>query len=116
MKMRITEYLEVDLEKEAWVCVVCGHGLGSARTSYKHGCLVADRDPAEVMPPIYVGATYHLGITSGYGRFVEFYCPSCATLIETELLPEGYPPNDDIELDIEALKAKATAHGRGGAA
>jgi acetone carboxylase gamma subunit len=41
--------------------------------------------------------------------FVEFYCPGCGTMVENELLPPGYPPTHDIELDIDALKARHRA-------
>jgi acetophenone carboxylase len=38
--------------------------------------------------------------------FVEFYCPRCGTLIETEAMPPGHPPTYDIEIDIDALKKR----------
>ena len=57
MARRITEYLEVDLATERWMCQRCGHDLGDARDTYKKGCLIADRDPREVHPPIVEGAS-----------------------------------------------------------
>ena len=54
--VRMTEYLEIDLERETWRCTRCGHEHGSARENYKHGLLVCQRDPAEVHPPHFVGA------------------------------------------------------------
>ena len=105
-KVRITEYLDIDLESETWHCHVCRHALAAARDNYKRGCLVYERDPNEIYPPIYKDAEFTLGVADGYGVFVEFYCPGCGTMIETELLPEGYPPTHDIELDLDALKAK----------
>jgi acetophenone carboxylase len=109
-KVRITEYLDIDLDRELWCCHVCGHELISARKSYKRGCLVAERDPKEIYPPIY-DAEFCLTTAEGYGVFVEFYCPGCGTMVENELLPEGAPTTHDIELDLEALKAKAAAQG-----
>jgi acetone carboxylase gamma subunit len=37
---------------------------------------------------------------------VEFYCPGCAALLECEYLPPGHPLTHDIELDIDALRAR----------
>lgn len=105
-RVRITEYLDVDLQREQWCCHVCGHALIGAREDYKRGCVVAERDPREVYPPIYPGAEFNLSVAEGYGVLVEFYCPGCGTMVENELLPEGYPPTRDLELDIDALKAK----------
>jgi len=104
--VRITEYLDIDLDAELWRCHVCGHVLAAARDNYKRGCLVYERDPKELYPPIYADAEFTMTVADGYGVFVEFYCPGCGTMIENELLPEGYPPAHDIELDVDALKAK----------
>jgi hypothetical protein len=40
---------------------------------------------------------------------IEFYCPGCGTMVETEYLPPGHPITNDIELDIDAMKAKYLA-------
>jgi acetophenone carboxylase len=112
-RRRITEYLEVDLERERWTCHRCGHDLGNARESYKKGCLIADRDPREVHPPIVEGE-YGFSPDPEWCRIVEFYCPGCATLLETEYLPPGHPLTHDIELDIDALKTRVEAQERVG--
>jgi acetone carboxylase gamma subunit len=104
-RRRITEYLEIDLVRERWICHRCGHDLGDARESYKKGCLIADRDPREVHPPIVEGE-YGFAPDPEWCRIVEFYCPGCATLLETEYLPPGHPLTHDIELDVDALKAR----------
>ena len=39
-------------------------------------------------------------------RIVEIYCPKCGTQLETEYLPPGHPLTWDIEIDIDALKAR----------
>jgi len=106
--VRITEYLDIDLDTERWVCHVCGHVLISARENYKKGCLVYERDPKEIFPPIYKTGEFRLTVAEGYGVFVEFYCPGCGTMVENELLAEGFPPTYDLDLDIDALKAKHT--------
>ena len=109
-RVRITEYLDIDLGTETWCCHVCGAELGSARDNYKKGCLVNERDPEEIHPPIFgregMESEWTLSVAKGYGVFVEFYCPGCGTMVENELLPEGFPPTWDIQLDLDALKAR----------
>jgi acetophenone carboxylase len=102
---RITEYLDIDVVQERWLCHGCGTDLGSARENYKKGCLVAQRDPREVHPEGVEGE-YGFAPDPDWCRIVEFYCPGCATLVETEYLPPGHPITHDIELDIDVLKQK----------
>lgn len=104
-ELDITEYLSIRLESETWHCRRCRHELGSARRNYKEGCLVADRDPREIHDPV-VDGEYGFAPDPEWCRIVEFYCPSCATLLEVEYLPPGHPITHDIELDIDALKEK----------
>lgn len=114
-KLRITEYLDLDLASEQWCCNRCGHELAKATDNYKSGCMVAERDLAEVHPPLVAtqgeGAGYSYTPNPEYCRLVEFYCPQCATMLENEYLPPGHPITHEIELDIPALKAR---YGTGG--
>lgn len=104
-KIRITEYLDLDLEAEIWFCNRCGRALGSARENYKKGCLVYDRDPKEVHRPL-LGSEYDFSPDPRWIRIVEFYCPGCGTQLETEYLPPGHPITYDIEIDIDRLKER----------
>ena len=106
--VQITEYLGIDVDAEKWVCLVCGHTFGSARGNYKEGCLVAARNPLEVHNPGIVPEPGEpvFAPDPEWVRIVEFYCPGCATLVEVEYLPPGHPLTHDIELDIDALKAR----------
>lgn len=113
MKRRITEYLDIDLESEMWCCHSCGMALVSARQPYKKGCLVAERDPREVHRPVIEGGPFTFAPDPEWCRLIEFYCPGCGGMIETEYLPPGHPITNDIELDIDALQRK---HRRGQAA
>ena len=106
---RITEYIDLDLAAERWRCNRCGADLGDARATYKKGCLIAARDPAEVHPPLVAGGGYSFAPDKDWCRIDEFYCPACAVLVEVEYLPPGHPLTRDIELDIDALKARYTA-------
>ena len=47
MKVLMTEYLRIDLEKETWECRVCNHEVGSAKKSYKEGMRVDGKDGAQ---------------------------------------------------------------------
>lgn len=105
-KVRITEYLDIDLNAERWCCNRCGHDLGAASSNYKEGCLVAERDLAEVHPPLVNEGNYTFTPDSQYCRLIEFYCPQCATMLENEYLPPGHPITHEIELDIAALKRR----------
>jgi acetophenone carboxylase len=115
VRARITEYLEIDLDSELWMCASCGHELGGARGNYKHGCLVWERDPREVHRPVVEG-DYTFAPDPEWCRILEFICPGCATLIEVEYLPPGHPVTHDIELDIDALKRRYATGAASGSA
>jgi acetone carboxylase gamma subunit len=106
MKVTITEYLEIDLEKETWMCRRCGHELISARENYKKGCLVSERDLKEVHPPIVEGRAFSFSPDPDYCRLLEFYCPKCGVMVENEYLPPGHPITHEIEMDVDELKGK----------
>ena len=104
-RIRITEYLDLDVELEKWFCNRCGHELGAARENYKRGCLLYDRDPREIHPPL-VSGEYNFSPDPLWVRIVEFYCPSCGVQMETEYLPPGHPLTWDIQMDLDSLKER----------
>ena len=106
MNVLITEYLRINLDTEQWECRCCNHVHGNARDNYKRGLLVADRDPTEIHKPLIDPNLYERTYSPDpmWCRILEYYCPQCGTLVETEYLPPGHPPLHDIELDIDALK------------
>ncbi|MFC1919329.1 acetone carboxylase subunit gamma [Chloroflexota bacterium] len=108
MKIRVTEYLDINLESELWSCNRCDNKLGSARENYKEHCLVSERDPREIHNPFIDSAPGGciLSPDPEWCRLLEFYCPNCATMLETEYLPPGHPITHDLEIDVDALKAK----------
>jgi len=106
MRVRITEYLEIDLHSEQWCCQRCGHALISGRKNYKKGCLVAERPLRDVHPPMVEGEAYSFCPDKDFCRLLEFYCPQCGVMIENEYLPPGHPITHEIELDIDALKKR----------
>jgi acetone carboxylase, gamma subunit len=110
MRVRITEYLDIDLKTERWHCNRCSHELGDAHVSYKMGCRLRERNPHEIHFPIGPSKDFNFSFDPEWMRIIEFYCPHCATMVEVEYLPPGHPLTWDIQLDIEKLKQK---HGLG---
>lgn len=106
MRRKITEYIDLDLDKEVWVCNKCDHELNSAKENFKLGCLIYDRDPSEIHQP-HLEGEHTFSPDPNWVRLVEFYCPSCGTLVETEILAPGHPITHDIELDINDVRKRA---------
>jgi acetone carboxylase, gamma subunit len=104
-RIRVTEYLDLDIQRERWMCNRCGHEIGSARENYKKGCLLYDRDPREIHPPL-VSGEFNFSPDPLWVRIVEIYCPGCGAQIETEYLPPGHPITWDIEMDLDSLKER----------
>jgi acetone carboxylase gamma subunit len=104
--IRITEYLDIELERERWCCNRCGADLGPAREPWKKGALIRERDPREVHLPIGPSKEFNFSFDPEWMRIVEFYCPKCAVMIDNEYLPPGHPLTWDIQLDVDQLKAK----------
>jgi acetone carboxylase, gamma subunit len=104
--IQMTEYLAIDLATERWVCYRCGHSLCSAHECYKKGCLVRARDPREIHFPLGPSKDFNFSFDPEWIALIEFYCPQCATLMETEYLPPGHPLTWDMQIDIKALRRK----------
>lgn len=111
MKVYITEYLSIDLDAERWQCRRCDRDLGDARDNYKRGLLVYDRDPREIHRPLLDPEVYGHTFSPDpeFTALLEYYCPGCGTMVETEYTVPGHPPTRDIDLDLDSLKAKAQA-------
>lgn len=107
MNVLITEYLRINLDTEMWECRRCDRPHIGARENYKRGLLVYDRNPRDIHKPLLDPTQYQRTFSPDpkWCRILEYYCPSCGTLIEAEYVPPGHPPLHDIELDIDALKA-----------
>lgn len=67
-------------------CGQCGHDYGPYTRNWKESALVYERDPqdGEVYPPANAPDKEWMVAR-------EFYCPGCATLLDTEGVPQGYP-------------------------
>ncbi|MGR8921466.1 MAG: acetone carboxylase subunit gamma [Gammaproteobacteria bacterium] len=113
MRVNITEYLSIELDNETWMCRVCDHELGPARENYKRGLLLHNRKLDEVHPHLLDPELYPYTFCPdpAYTALIEYYCPSCGTMVETEYTVPGHPLAHDIELDIDDLKKKAAEWG-----
>lgn len=106
--LHIGDQLDLDLDRERWLCGKCGHDIGHARDNVKRGLLVAERDPAEIHRPL-IDGPYTFSPNPAWIRILEFYCPGCGLQIETEYLPRGHPITHTTEIDLDALKARLDA-------
>ncbi len=113
MKRNITEYLAIDLDAELWECRVCTQSLGNARENYKKGLLVCDRKLTDVHPHLLDPEKYEYTFSPdpNFTSLIEYYCPSCGTMVETEYTVPGHPLVHDIDLDIDDLKKKVEVWG-----
>ncbi len=113
MKANITEYLRINLDSQMWECRRCDAPLIAADENYKRGLLIYDRDPREVHPPLLDTEKYSYSFSPdpAYTALLEYYCPHCGTMVETEYTVPGHPPVRDIELDLESLRNKVLEWG-----
>jgi len=102
MRKKITEYINLDVKNKQWLCNTCDHNLGNAEDSYKKGLLLYNRDPGEIHDP-HVEGEYTFSPDANWVRIVEFYCPGCGTMVETETLAVGHPLTHDIEIDLDNI-------------
>ena len=56
--------------------------------------------------PLGPSKEFNYSFDPGWIALIEFYCPQCATLVETEYLPLGHPLTWDMQNDIETLRRK----------
>ena len=110
-KMRITESVDIDLNKEMWCCSRCHAEIYSARDSYLKGCLVYERPASEIYGPAIPvkqdSAKISYAPEPDFMRVIEFYCPNCGAQMSVQYLPPGHPIVSEIELDIDKLRKKA---------
>jgi hypothetical protein len=112
--MQIHECLDIVEQSEGFViaCRKCNQDLGAADGNYKAACLYSsiDKDQLTELPP-----------PSGrhsMGRYIEYYCPGCVTLLEVEVaVPsvEGaaLEPVWDIQIASHAIAEAAERLRRG---
>jgi N-methylhydantoinase B len=107
--MRIHECLDIVQHGDGFnvACRKCNEDLGPADGNYKTAVVYAsiDKDELTELPP--PGGRHSLG------RYVEYYCPGCATLLDVEThVPsvdgEAIEPVWDMQLAPEAIRKAAS--------
>ncbi len=64
----------------------CGHEFGDYRVNWKEAALVYERDPGD--GTVYRGPR---AADPAWHVLREFYCPGCASQLDVEMVPKGYP-------------------------
>lgn len=64
----------------------CGHTFGDYLSNWKESAFVYERDPLDT--EIYLGPR---AADPEWNVLREFYCPTCATQLDVEVVPKGYP-------------------------
>ncbi|HZO07202.1 MAG TPA: hydantoinase B/oxoprolinase family protein, partial [Solirubrobacterales bacterium] len=77
-----------------FACLECGHDLGAADGNYKGSCAHADV-PLEQTNLLAIDASKWVDADV---VLREFYCPGCATMLETEMTVREAPPQRDLAL------------------
>mgnify|MGYP001250112652 CR=1 FL=1 len=78
----------------------CGHEFGDYRQNWKLQALISVRDDEQTIGEIYPG---RLACDPSWMEIREFICPGCATLLEVEAAPPGYPIVFDFLPDLETF-------------
>jgi acetone carboxylase gamma subunit len=81
----------------------CGHEFGDVTRNWKLCSLVYVRDTPEAIGEIYPTM---MGSQCDWMQLREYICPSCATLLEVEAVPPGYPIVFDFQPDIDGFLAE----------
>lgn len=76
----------------------CGHDFGDYRRNWKESALVYERDPRD--GEVYRGPR---AADPEWNVLREFYCPGCATQLDVEVVPRGYPFVFNFLPDLDGL-------------
>jgi acetone carboxylase gamma subunit len=79
-------YVVDQVDHKKVVKCFCGYVFGDYRHNWKDASLVYERDPSD--GTVYTGGR---GADPAWQILREFYCPSCATMLDIEPIPVGYP-------------------------
>lgn len=88
--------------ERVWTCAECDSALGPADDNYKLYGAKRERDPHEVDPIMYADPSEFCD-----DKLVlrEFFCPTCAHLLATEIARDGDEVFCDIKIDPEPASA-----------
>jgi len=99
--MEIHEYLDLDPETETVSCTECGHTICNAEEDYKLHCAM-ESEPLEELGPGFESPAELLDADHDV-QFRQFYCPSCAVLIDHEIARAEDRILQDIEIDPHSI-------------
>ena len=80
----------------------CGQEFGDYRRNWKESSLVYERNPLDGR--VYRGPR---AADPAWTVLREFYCPGCATQLDVEVVPRGYPFVFNFVPDIEGYERRA---------
>src|SRR5439155_22467955 len=95
--------LTVAVVREAACCTRCRRRLARAPGSWKRGAAVAETPLGPAAAKFFVAPVARRRSPRVVLR--EFFCPTCATLLETEVVLEGTPIEADVRPDFYAAPA-----------
>jgi acetone carboxylase gamma subunit len=78
----------------------CGHEFGDSRSNWKLFAHIQVRDSEELLREIYPNSDL---CDPAWMELREFICPGCATLLEVEACPPGYPIVHEFEPDLDGF-------------
>ena len=78
----------------------CGHEFGDYRNNWKLSALIKVRDSEDSLEEIWPGPRCP---DPEKNEIREFFCPGCATQLEVDAVPPGYPILANFTPDLEAF-------------
>ena len=87
-------------EGELVVQCRCGHSFGDYKRNWKLTAQILVRDTDESLEEIYPG---NRKPDPNWMEIREYICPECATLLEVEAVPPGYPVVFDFLPDLQTF-------------
>jgi len=90
----------VKKENEYIVKCTCSHEFGDYRKNWKTKALIYVRDTEEKLEAVWRGPRQP---DPEKNEVREFYCPGCATQLEVDAVPPGYPILINFLPDLEAF-------------
>jgi len=81
----------------------CGHEFGDYRENWKTKCRIRVRDTAEAIDELY---PKYMGCNEEWEEIREYFCPGCFALLDTEVVPPGYPVIFNFLPDIDTFYEK----------
>lgn len=98
MQLIISEYLQItDKPNRMIQCRICSHIICSADKNYKLHVVMKETSIKESNIQNYDSTQY----VDKYMVFRRYFCPNCATLLETETNIQGEQPIWDINIKVE---------------